>query len=61
MKKTPRKFVLRSETLRTLANTDLARAVGGFDSGGNQCLVDAQTGDKQCGTGVNAIATAACR
>ena len=33
MKKTPRKLVLRSETLRTLAKLDLARAVGGFDSG----------------------------
>jgi len=63
MKKTPPKLVLRSETLRTLANMDLARAVGGFDSGGIQCLVDAQTGDKQCQTGVGAGAssTAVCR
>jgi hypothetical protein len=59
MKKTARKFQLRSETLRTLANMELGRAVGGLDSGIIQCLVDAQTGDKQCQTGANADAGAA--
>jgi hypothetical protein len=29
MKKSPRKLMLRSETIRTLANMDLSRAVGG--------------------------------
>ena len=33
MKKTPKKLVLRSETLRALVDMDLARAVGGFGSG----------------------------
>jgi hypothetical protein len=63
MKKAPRKLGLRSETLRTLAHINLARAVGGFDSGGIQCLVDAQTGDKQCQTGIgeDVIATTVCR
>jgi hypothetical protein len=43
MKKTLQKLLLRSETLRTLANTDLARAIGGSDPG------DAvQSGAKQC-------------
>jgi len=62
MKKTPRKFVLRSETLRTLPNMDLVRVGGGNDSGANQCLDAAQSGAKQCGTGVDAgvIATSAC-
>jgi len=64
MKKTPRRLVLRSETLRTLANLDLARAVGGVDSGAATCphqaIVD--SGDKACTEGaVVVIATAACR
>jgi len=41
MKKTARKLVLRSETLRTLANMDLARVGGGFDSTAAQCLYQA--------------------
>jgi len=64
MKKTPRRLVLRCETLRTLANLDLARAVGGFDSGDKACQgpVVYQSGDKQCTEGaVVVIATAACR
>jgi len=63
MKTIPRRLALRSEILRTLANKDLARVAGGFDPSGIQCLVDAQTGDKQCQTGVVAsvIATAVCR
>jgi hypothetical protein len=31
MKKTPRKLVIRSETIRTLNNIDLVRARGGGD------------------------------
>ena len=63
MKKTARKLVLRSETLRTLADLDLSRAVGGFDSAAAPCphqgVVD--SGAAVCDTPalVNAIAT--CR
>jgi hypothetical protein len=61
MKKTPRRLVLRSETLRTLANLDLARAVGGIDSGAAPCAAVSQSGDKQCtGGAAVVIATAAC-
>jgi len=48
MKKPPRRLALRSETLRTLTNMDLVRAVGGIDSSDNQRLDAHQTGDKQC-------------
>ena len=41
MKKASRNLVLRSETLRTLVNLDLARVVGGVESGTN-------SGDFQC-------------
>jgi hypothetical protein len=62
MKKTPRRLVLRSETLRMLANMDLVRAVGGFDSGAatrpNQAV---DTGDKACEAPAGPIATGACR
>ena len=62
MKKTLRKLVLRSETLRTLANMDLARAVGGIDSGAEPCGALLDTGLKACPTGVAVvIPTAACR
>ena len=37
MKKTPSKLVVRSETLRMLANMDLRRVVGGYDSGVATC------------------------
>ena len=57
MKKTRQKLVLRSETLRALANVDLARAVGGFDT--DRAVVD--TGDKACPTGVAVAATTAGR
>ena len=60
MKKTPRKLVLRSETLRTLPNVDLAHVIGGFDSGAEQCLVAYESGLKQCRTGADVAATAAC-
>jgi hypothetical protein len=62
MKKTPRKLVLRSETLRTLANMDLARAIGGFESAAAQCahqgVID--SGAAVCDTPAVNIATAAC-
>ena len=48
MKKTPRKLVLRSQTLRVLANIDLARAVGGLDSDNVQSPAVVNTGDKAC-------------
>jgi hypothetical protein len=61
MRKTSRKLVLRSQTLRVLHNVDLTRAVGGLDSGGGTCLVVADSGVAACPTGhADAIATAAC-
>jgi len=64
MKKTARKLVLRSETLRVLADIDLSRVMGGGDSrnGQHQDVVD--TGAANCTTTGNAIAvdtTADCR
>jgi hypothetical protein len=52
MKKTARKLVLRSETLRTLANMDLARVRGGFDSTTAQCPYQAivDSGAAACDT-----------
>jgi hypothetical protein len=41
MKKSPQQLVLRSETLRTvrtLANVDLSRVVGGYDTGDHACF-----------------------
>ena len=60
MKKTPRRLVLRSETLRTLANMDLARAVGGVDSGAAPCAAIYDTGLKNCPSWAAVVATAAC-
>lgn len=45
MKKTPRKLVLRGQTLRVLTNIDLSRAVGGLDSGDAQRPAVADSGD----------------
>ena len=59
MKKSTRKPVLRSETLRTLANMDLSPAVGGFDSGAKQCPVVAIDSDDR-GCVAVAVATVAC-
>jgi len=53
MKKASRKLVLRSETLRTLANMELARAVGGVEA------VAVDSGRIQC-PALQAVATAAC-
>jgi len=50
MMKTTRKLQLRRQTLRVLAHVDLARAVGGSDSG-DQCAALADSGAKACSTG----------
>lgn len=64
MKKTSRKLVLRGQTLRALDNVDLARAVGGLDSGDAACPTGhaaADSGAAACPTGyAAAIATATC-
>ena len=62
MKKTPRKFVLRRETLRALATVDLALAVGGLGSAEARCLAvgTTDTHDAACPTIVAAVPTAAC-
>ena len=60
MKKTPRKLLLRSQTLRVLANTDLSRAMGGVDSAGARCSAVVDSGDVACPTTVAAVATGAC-
>jgi len=57
MKKTPRKLVLRSETLRALANMDLSRVVAGV--GMDLAIVD--TGDKACETDAVVVVTKAGR
>jgi hypothetical protein len=49
-KKAPRKLVLRSQTLRVLANIDLSRAIGGADSVNAQCPAIADTGRVACPT-----------
>jgi hypothetical protein len=63
MKKHPRNLALRSETLRTLVNMDLTRAIGGFDTGAKACegLAIVDTGAKACRTGVAVVATMICR
>jgi hypothetical protein len=62
MKKTSRKLVLRSQTLRVLDNIDLAHAVGGLDSGDVRCPVVADSSPAVCPTGhAAAVATATCR
>jgi hypothetical protein len=50
MTKKTRKLALRRETVRALANMDLARAVGGFESGAEQCphAAAVDSGDFQC-------------
>jgi len=62
MKKTPKKLVLRSETLRTLAKLDLARAIGGVNSGAAPCPAVFDSGRVNCTEGpAVVIATVACR
>lgn len=58
MKKASRKLVLRSETLRTLANMKLARAVGGAESPA-VAVAAADSGDFHC-PAVAVVATSAC-
>lgn len=60
MKKTSRKLVLRSQTLRVLADIDLTRAAGGLDSANGQCPAAADSGAAACTTTIAAVATAAC-
>jgi hypothetical protein len=61
MKKPPRKLVLRRQTLRLLANTDLAGAVGGFDSSDVRRPAVADSGDFACPTTGTGVAAAASR
>jgi hypothetical protein len=57
MKKTPRKLVLRGQTLRVLNDSDLLRAVAGLDSIGVPIAAD--SGAAACPTGhAPAVATA---
>lgn len=49
-KKTPRKLVLRSQTLRMLADIELTHAVGGLDSSNAPCPAAADTGAAACPT-----------
>lgn len=49
-KKTPRRLILRSQTLRVLADIDLSQAVGGFDSGNAPCPAAPDTGLVACPT-----------
>lgn len=59
MRKTPRKLVLRRETVRALATMDLARAVGG--SADVRPLADTtDTHAAACPTKAAAISTAGC-
>lgn len=60
MKKTPRKLVLRNQTLRVLADLDLSRAAGGDGSGDAPCTAIAGTGAAACPTTVAVVATTAC-
>jgi len=60
MKKTPRKLVLRHQTLRVLVDLDLAHAAGGLGSGNAPCPAVLDTGAAACPTTVPAIRTAAC-
>ena len=58
MKKTPRKLILRSQTLRVLANADLSRAMGGDSEARCPAVVDSH--DVACPTTIAAVATAIC-
>jgi len=61
MKRTRHKLVLRHETLRTLTNMDLSRALGGFDSGAEQCSAVPDSGSKYCESVAVIVATVVCR
>jgi len=49
-KKTPRKLMLRSQTLCVLADVDLSRAIGGLDSANAPCPALADTERVACPT-----------
>jgi hypothetical protein len=49
-KKHPRKLVLRSQTLRVLADLDLLQAIGGADSGNAPCPAVVDTERVACPT-----------
>ncbi len=50
MKKTPRKLVLRSQTVRALTDIDLTHALGGLNSGNPTCPKIFDTGHRTCDT-----------
>lgn len=60
MKKTPRKLVLRGQTLRVLTDIDLDRVAGGLDSGDLQCPAIVDSGRVDCPTWAAVVATTAC-
>ena len=60
MKKASRNLVLRSETLRTLPNVDLVRAVGGFQSADKPCRLVVVYDTEVHACTERAVATAAC-
>jgi hypothetical protein len=61
MKKTPRKLVLRRETVRALAAVDLSRALAGVGSGDAQCLAaPTDTHAAACPTTFAAVSAAGC-
>ena len=48
MRKTPQKLLLRSQTIRVLANLDLSLAMGGGDSVEARCTAVADTSPGTC-------------
>jgi len=61
MKRTRHKLVPRYEILRTLVNMDLSRAIGGFDSGAEQCAAVPDAGPKYRESVAVIVATVVCR
>jgi hypothetical protein len=59
MKPTPRKLVLRSQTVRVLANLDLARALGGLDAANVPSPAVPDTGRVACPTWAAVVAPVA--
>ena len=59
MKQTPRKLVLRGQTLRVLADLDLARAVGGLDAANAPSPAVPDTGRVACPTCAAVVAPVA--
>ena len=48
MKITRKKLHVSCETIRALGTQELTQAVGGFDSGADQCPAQADSGAAQC-------------